>query len=189
MALIAFAVQRTARELLIKKGLPACLPACLSVSVFCFSPPRNRVHIYSCRRDVGGRRGWGAMGGEKLMKGKRPYGPLIAAKNASCRENTFRNGPGRKKISLPLFPPRPQAAALMDEALHGVTDIYAHAVGLLLASHLRRRPRRSAFFILCRAGHLRYFWISSIIENYFIAILIKLMTYFCTSPILRALKN
>ena len=34
-----------------------------------------------------------------------------------------------------------------------------------------------------RAGHFRYFFIFSIIKNYFFALFIKLITYFCTSPI------
>ena len=35
----------------------------------------------------------------------------------------------------------------------------------------------------CRAGHLRYFLFLSLIKNDFFAFFIKLMTYFCTSPI------
>ena len=34
-----------------------------------------------------------------------------------------------------------------------------------------------------RAGHLRYFFIFSLIKNDFFALFIKLITYFCTSPI------
>ena len=33
------------------------------------------------------------------------------------------------------------------------------------------------------AGHFRYFFVFSIIKNYFFALFIKLITYFCTSPI------
>ena len=36
---------------------------------------------------------------------------------------------------------------------------------------------------LARAGHLRYFFIFTIIKNDFFALFIKLITYFCTSPI------
>ena len=44
----------------------------------------------------------------------------------------------------------------------------------------------STFFYIVlstRAGHFRYFFIFSIIKNYFFALFIKLITYFCTSPI------
>ena len=34
-----------------------------------------------------------------------------------------------------------------------------------------------------RAGHFRYFFIFSIIKKYFFAFFIRLITYFCTSPI------
>ena len=37
--------------------------------------------------------------------------------------------------------------------------------------------------MVSRAGHLRYFFIFSIIKNDFFAFFIKLITYFCTSPI------
>ena len=36
--------------------------------------------------------------------------------------------------------------------------------------------------ILFRAGHFRYFFIFSIIKNFFLAFFIRLITYFCTSP-------
>ena len=36
-----------------------------------------------------------------------------------------------------------------------------------------------------RAGHFRYFWILSLIKNDFVAFFIKLITYFCTSSILK----
>ena len=35
----------------------------------------------------------------------------------------------------------------------------------------------------CRAGHFLYFWIFSILKNDIFAFFIKLITYFCTSPI------
>ena len=44
------------------------------------------------------------------------------------------------------------------------------------------RVRVSCVFT-CRAGHLRYFLIFSIIRKDFLAFFIKLITYFCTSPI------
>ena len=37
--------------------------------------------------------------------------------------------------------------------------------------------------LVFRAGHFRYFFIFSIIKNDFVALFIKLITYFCTSPI------
>ena len=41
--------------------------------------------------------------------------------------------------------------------------------------------RKSGHFI--RAGNFRYFFIFSLIKNVFFALFIKLITYFCTSPI------
>ena len=40
-----------------------------------------------------------------------------------------------------------------------------------------------ALAVSCRAGHFRYFFIFSLIKNDFFALFIKLITYFCTSPI------
>ena len=47
----------------------------------------------------------------------------------------------------------------------------------------RERERDSAFMYNCRAGHFRYFSIFLIIKNDFSSFFIKLITFFCTSPI------
>ena len=96
---------------------------------------------------------------------------VLKAQQGGGRGNfIWRINSGAKNVNLP----DPSTGSFSVQLKHYLCQ------PLLLLSSSREMMEA---FSDCRAGHFRYFFIFSIMKNEIFAFFIKLITYFCTSPI------